>query len=141
MRNTTRFATSIFGCAALIAIFAGTAEAQLHDVLRVEIPFDFHVGDEWCPAGKYVIGETHPGVYTIRNQDTGARTYALMLPADRPNRQRPNTVVFHRIGDQNFLSRVWGDGPHDGAEFPVSRTEAEAARNLGEGSSQIATTR
>ena len=138
MRKMIRLATWFFGCAALVLIFAGTAEAQLKDALRVDIPFDFHVGDDWCPAGEYVIAETQPGVYSIRNEDTGVGNFVLTLPEERPTRQEANTLVFHQIGNEHFLSKIWRDGRNLGGMLPVSATETEAAIDLGERAEQVA---
>jgi hypothetical protein len=46
-------------------------------------------------------------------------------------------LVFHRYGDEYFLSQIWQAGVNAGRELPKSRREIEVAANARRGTEAI----
>ena len=95
-------ATALLTLAALVP--AGGAMAQGRAV-RATVPFDFSVGDKLLPAGNYEISEPSYGVIEVRNRDE----HVTMLTSTRHDSHQSrngNKLVFHKYGDQYFLSEI-----------------------------------
>jgi hypothetical protein len=99
---------------ALLAIanfaMAGTSFAQ-SKIVRVNVPFDFTVGKQLLPAGVYTIKAESSGLIAIRNHD---KPLAVLTIADQDGARSPKggKVMFHKYGDQYFLSEIlcdWAD--------------------------------
>ena len=99
---------------ALLAIanfaMAGTSFAQ-SKIVRVNVPFDFTVGKQLLPAGTYTIKAESSGLIAIRNHD---KPLAVLTIADQDGARSPKggKVLFHKYGDQYFLSEIlcdWAD--------------------------------
>jgi hypothetical protein len=99
---------------ALLAIanfaMAGTSFAQ-SKIVRVNVPFDFTVGKQLLPAGTYTIKAESSGLIAIRNHD---KPLAVLTIADQDGARSPKggKVMFHKYGDQYFLSEIlcdWAD--------------------------------
>ena len=99
---------------ALLAIanfaMAGTSFAQ-SKMVRVNVPFDFTVGNQLLPAGTYTIKTESEGLIAIKNHD---KPIAVLTLVDRDGAKSPNggKLLFHKYGDQYFLSEIlcsWAD--------------------------------
>ena len=123
---------SLFVVMTMIAV--GTpAKAQFLDhKLTANIPFDFTVADKKFQAGKYSIIRAEQGVgdtiVRISSADGHANTNRLTIPVIRLTAQDKATLVFHRYGDEYFLSQVWPAGANTGRSLPKSRGERDAER-------------
>lgn len=107
---------------------------SLANGLRVNIPFDFNVGDKQFPAGEYVIRRTlqysNDSVLTISSVDGRAVVVRLTSPVQTLDPKQRAMVVFHRYEDQHFLFQVWAAGTTTGRVFTKSRSERDAARRI-----------
>jgi hypothetical protein len=107
--------------AAFLALSLGAQEA----VVRADVPFDFVVGSATLAAGQYTIRTGPVGV-----QFAGNETYFLLSnPPDSQMRSDQPKLVFHRYGDQYFLSSI--STGSDGRDLPVSRRERELTKAAG----------
>jgi hypothetical protein len=94
--------------------------------LRANIPFEFVAGTRTMPAGDYAVDTTAAqNVVRVRNENTHDTSLVLSNSA---NEQRlasnPEAkLVFHRYGDQYFLSKVWDGYEAVGREIPMSNAE------------------
>jgi len=99
-----------------------TANAE---TIKVTVPFDFVVNGRTLPAATYTIQESLPNnkfALTFLSEGTAG----VALAANEDTSVTGTQLVFHRIGDQYFLSDVVSlDGK---LHFPVSRREAHLAR-------------
>src|SRR5215471_17528914 len=124
------------GLLAVIAMVtaAGSAQGQvLGYKIRANIPFDFIVGDKNLPAGEYLIGRARQDsdVLVIRGVKGNANAFRSTSPVNTEALKDEATLVFHRYGDQYFLSEVWPAGANAGRMLSESRGEREAReRNL-----------
>lgn len=91
-----------------LATAAVSANAQSRLTISAEIPFDFMVGDGKLPAGSYrVRAVTATGeVVLISNQNGKASAFRLSREI-RDEDHSKVSLMFHRYGDQYFLSEVW----------------------------------
>lgn len=112
-----------------LLLMAACANAQ--DLkLKANVPFDFKVDKATMSAGAYTINAVTSGssALIIRN-DEGMSRITLANSARSLNVSPDTRLVFHRYGDEYFLSQIWVSGEKQGREFPVSRREAEMAKN------------
>jgi hypothetical protein len=110
---------------ALLAIanfaMAGTSFAQSQSV-RAKIPFDFTVGKQLLPAGTYTIKAKSSGLLVIQNHD---KPVTVLTIAEQDGARSPNggKLMFHKYGDQYFLSEILCDSEDIDVKVPSSKTE------------------
>src|SRR6266705_1982513 len=109
----------------------GSAQGQsLAYKLRANIPFDFVVADKKLPAGDYLIGRAQQGngdsLLLISSVDGHSNAVRFTIPVITLDPKDKGTLIFHRYGDQYFLSQVWAAGANTGRMFSESRGEREA---------------
>ena len=104
----------------LVALSAPLSAQSL--TLKANVPFEFTVSGQSMPAGEYTIAAVSAGLPTIRisNADSG-----VLAVANRSDNERSgkSTLIFHRYGDQYFLSRIVSG--QTAMELPASRNEKE----------------
>lgn len=119
----------------LIGIGDVTARAQgLIDDTSVEanVPHAFIVNDKTLPAGKYTVkrlDDTRPNVLEIRSAD--GRNAVVFEAESVQGNQIPSDaeLVFNKVGDQYFLSKIWTSDSSFG--YQVAKTKAEKAAEDG----------
>jgi len=108
------------------AMLCTVATANAADV-RVAVPFEFVVNGTTMPAATYIIREPLPNdnrTLAVLGDGTGVLARASELDTEHTG----DKVVFHRVGNQYFLSDVV---EQDGTRhFAVSRKEAQLARSM-----------
>jgi hypothetical protein len=94
--------------------------------LKATVPFDFVVNGKTFPAATYNIGESLPdNTKLLAFRSDGAALFSLASAMD--SSVTGTKLIFHRIGDQYFLSDVVTlDGT---LHFAVSHKEAELGRS------------
>ena len=111
-------------------VTAGSAMAQDHRA-QATVPFNFSVNGNWVPAGTYVLGSesTTPNVITITDREKNVHLMALMLQ-DSSSSRPANKLVFHRYGNQYFLSEIRCDSASMNVHLSTSKAEkwAQAAQ-------------
>lgn len=116
---------------ATLALMVGQpAQAQsLAYGLKVNIPFDFTVGNKKLPAGDYLVsrGQQVSGdlLIQISNLEGKANAFRTTIPVTASKAKDKGTLVFHRYGDEYFLFQVWPGGSSIGRSLPRSRSERE----------------
>jgi hypothetical protein len=132
-RNCMKRQLTKFGLLIAVALFAAVASAQGQSLaikFKANIPFDFTVADKELPAGQYWIGRAQPNagdlVLAISNSDD--RANAMTMPVQTLELQNATKLIFHRYGDQYFLSEVWVAGSNTGREIPKSHEERQLER-------------
>ena len=123
---------------AMAIIVAGvSAQAQsLQYKLTVDIPFDFTLADQKLPAGKYSVGRSNESsgdtVLQIRSIDGHSTANRFSIPIVAFKTKNRSELIFHRYGDQYFLSEVWPAGGGTGRAFLKTRTERNLERTARE---------
>ena len=113
-----------------VLLLATAAQAQTTNV-NASIPFAFVVGDHAYPAGEYTVKSMSQGSAAIRidNADESEKGITLSNACSKAQPAVGTTLVFHRVGDNYFLYQIWREGNSDGRQFPVSKKEAQLAKN------------
>jgi hypothetical protein len=111
-----------------VVLAVGSVYAQSDLRLKVNIPFEFSVGNETLPAGEYTVRQMFQGVLMIQNEDRSATKIFSTIGAKARNIPNESSLVFHRYGDEYFLSKIWITGNETGREAFKSRAEKELIR-------------
>jgi len=135
MKKATVRGFAKLGLLAVVMIVAAGASAQAQTLeykLTANIPFDFTVVDKKLPAGKYWIGRAQQNqgdtVLQVRSAAGKASAVRLTTPVNSLRPMNSGTLVFHRYGDEYFLSEVWAKGASVGRELTKTRAERELER-------------
>ena len=135
MKNTfvKGFITAALLVAAIITAGVSTQAQTLQYKLTVNIPFDFSVSGEKLPAGKYWVSRTNESigdtVVQIQNADGRPVANRFSVPISTFKTKNRGELVFHRYGDQYFLSEVWPAGGGTGRAFIKTRAERDLAKS------------
>jgi hypothetical protein len=107
-------------------ITAGKAIAQDYAV-RATIPFNFTVNGSELPAGNYTLGSDviSPRILRIRDQTQHVHVMVMTLPS-ADERQKANQLVFHKYGNQYFLSEIRSQESSINVQFATSKQEKKA---------------
>jgi hypothetical protein len=114
--------------AMVLVLAAGATYAQLPSPggLKANIPFSFIVGKTTFPAGEYTVKNSLiDGVLQISAEDSSRRALISTLGVEANKGSNQTKLIFHRYGDQYFLSQIWVENEASGRELPRTRTEKE----------------
>jgi hypothetical protein len=117
----------------MIAAVAPTKAQSLEYKLTANIPFDFTVGEKKLMAGEYSVHRAQQSagdlIIVISSADGHSNVTRLTFTTTR-NAEDKARLVFHRYGEEYFLSEIWPAGALAGRELPKSRSERELQRNV-----------
>ena len=109
-----------------VMTWSGFIQAQsAHTKLKVDVPFDFKVGDKTLPAGEYLVVE--PMQHYVQLRDAwghvvaSALTNGVELSLAAPN----SKLRFYVSGGQHILEEVWQEGETHGEQLRQSKVEHE----------------
>jgi hypothetical protein len=74
---------------------------------QATIPFDFTVGQTLLPAGTYHIDRVQAGTVSLESGAGDVHMFYPVVPSDYVNKAS-NRLIFHKYGDQYFLSEIRG---------------------------------
>jgi hypothetical protein len=110
---------------ALLAIanfaMAGTSFAQ-SQMVRANVPFDFTVDKQLLPAGTYTIKAESSGLVAIKNHDKPITVFTIAAP-DGNKSPNGGKLIFHKYGDQYFLSEILCDSAEINVRVHPSKVE------------------
>jgi len=111
------------------ALFAQTESQRL---MKVDIPFAFSVEDHSLPAGEYLVLTVTPE-RSIRIISIDGKHSAIVndLPNYAGSPSPSSRLVFHRYGNEYFLTQVWTAGQNV-ARNPLSSKRAMEVASGGE---------
>ncbi len=108
-----------------------SANAQSSRSTTANIPFDFVVGDQALPSGRYITNTASSDGSVMRIQSADAKKSVVRLTNGIEQGSRNNAcLVFHRYGDRYFLAEVWNGGDSAGRQLLKSKQERAIAREL-----------
>jgi hypothetical protein len=111
-----------------VTLAAASVYAQSDMSLKVNIPFEFSVGNEVLPAGEYTVRNMVQGILVIRSVDCSASQFFSTMGTIASKTPNESSLVFHRYGDEYFLSTIWTTGNDAGHKLFKSRAEREIIR-------------
>jgi hypothetical protein len=106
----------------LLSLLLSVTGAHAQSAARANVPFAFKVGTTQMPAGTYTIrSEVSSNIIMIHNVQAGTSALA-MGRWDAPSK-KSNKLIFHRYGNQYFLTAILGSEGSQGMVFPATRQE------------------
>jgi hypothetical protein len=112
-----------------VMLAVGSAFAQQRQT-RADIPFDFVINSKTLPAGQYTVTQVKDTlVLSVESKDGRLHMFVLTRAAESGTIPVQSKLVFHRYGDEYFLSQIWAEGEAMGNSLPVGDREREAARS------------
>jgi hypothetical protein len=112
-------------CGALLTLAVTVSSAEM---FRANIPFDFAAASSTMLAGEYTA-QTSGSTDQMLQMCSVKSVQCVFLAASQVATRADNTqvkLVFHRYGDQYFLSEIWS--PYLVRTLPESRSERELAK-------------
>lgn len=111
-------------------IFSVAAFAQSNP-MSVEIPFNFHVGNEKLAAGKYNIRRISANSFLLRSEDgEGKVLVQTPLTLEVEKSAASEKLVFNRYGNKYFLRQIFANRANVGRSLYESKTEKMTRRGL-----------
>jgi hypothetical protein len=92
--------------------------------VRVTIPFAFSVADKTFAGGEYYIGPTNDRTVAIRSVG-GKESVVVLTNAVSETKVSSPRLVFHKYGEQYFLTQAWLRASDEGREFVISSAESK----------------
>lgn len=100
-------------CCLLFAVACMPAFSQTQ--VRVNIPFDFNVGNHMLPSGQYTVlpGLSENNAIWLITSDSHKSAFVATNPVSSPDVEHNYSLIFRRFGGQYSLVQFWSDG-HQG---------------------------
>jgi len=120
---------SLVSASILAALAAVPASAQSKETMRIEIPFEFILGEETLRAGVYVIERldpTRPNVLRIKSAEGGKAKNILTQRVEARDVVESAKLLFHRYGEQYYLAEVWMSRALNGQRVPAGKGADES---------------
>ena len=104
------------------------AQTESRLLMKVNVPFAFSVEDHILPAGEYFVLTVTPE-HAIRIVSTDWKHSAIVntLPNYAKSPSETSRLVFHRYGDEYFLTQVWTGGQNVARSLLSSKRAMEVA--------------
>lgn len=109
------------------ASFISVSGVLAQTIAIANIPFNFNVQERQLPQGKYQVIRLSSAAIEMRRADGTAYAASIAQHSDKV-RGRDNKLVFHRYGDQYFLSEVQTSTSDTALKVPTSKAEKQARR-------------
>ena len=116
----------------LLTMSAISVSAQSERSKTTNIPFDFIVGGKTLPAGEYTVAPNRSdslNVWLVQSKDGHVNALFTTGSVRASETQEKTKFVFHKYGDQYFLSQIWTIGSNSGRELLMPRLEREVAKS------------
>jgi hypothetical protein len=93
--------------------------------VAVNVPFEFVVGSQHMPPGRYMVASAANGVLRIYDREVADNQMFLPVNSIESNSPKDAKLVFHRYGDTYFLAEVWNGNSAIGRQVLKSKAEKE----------------
>lgn len=120
---------------AAFTIAAPTIHAQSSITLMANVPFAFSVDGKQLAAGEYEVREIGSRATLIESKDGSDHVMGIYAYAG-PSTPGVSKLVFHKVGNNYFLTEIWTSARGEGLAVPESKQEKEMTaqnRELGGG--------
>ena len=96
-------------------------------IMKINVPFEFHVGREAFPAGQYTVVGNAFGQRFVQLASPGKGAFASVRYELTDKAVSQPKLVFHQVGGSYFLAQVW-DARGRGKQIEVTVEEKELAQ-------------
>jgi hypothetical protein len=119
------FASLLLG----ILMLGSTVHAQHNErIIKANIPFDFVVGSETFPAGRYSVALIGPVFLELRNSEGHTLTSVLTQSVQALTETARPKLRFDSEGGQHVLTQVWQEGDSTGQQILRSKSASVAVQ-------------
>jgi hypothetical protein len=127
------FASLLLG----ILMLGSTVHAQRNErIIKANIPFDFVVGGETFPAGRYSVALIGPVLLELRDSEGRALTNVLTHSVQASAEPARPKLRFESEGGLHVLTQVWQEGDDIGQQILLPKS---AVRAVQKGSGHVQT--
>ena len=118
---------NIVGFFSMLATTLLLASPALSAQNRIDayVPFDFSVGQTVMAEGNYQVQSISETVEVVQNEASHASASLIKAIHVQSAGDHGAMLVFHRYGNQYFLSQIWDGRSNAGIELPESMREKE----------------
>jgi len=116
----------------LLMLAAVSLSAQSERTGAINIPFSFTVGEKSLPAGEYSFERNRKDsdlVWLVQSRDGHVTALFTTTAVRATETQEKAKLVFHKYGDQYFLSQIWTQGETAGRELLIQGFERQLAKD------------
>ena len=114
----------LFAAASLLPVSGVLAQTAA----TADIPFDFICQQKAMPHGSYRVTVLNENAIAVISQDGRIHAMSLVESTDAAH-GKGGKLVFHRYGDQYFLSEVQTPAGGVDMQLPTSKSEKQARLN------------
>ena len=93
--------------------------------LDAYVPFDFSAGQKVMVEGNYRVSSISESLDLVQNEATHSAAYLIKAVRVQSAGEHGPMLVFHRFGNQYFLSEIWDGRSSLGIRLPESKREKE----------------
>lgn len=126
--SSSKLSATLTAAVLVVAGMTVTAQAQINQQVRVQVPFAFEQGSTHLAAGQYTISLQTGNLLLIRGDKESAYSMAntdqSLKPADK------GKVVFERYGNRYFIHQIWMAGTSTHIDCVKSREEKSLQKEL-----------
>ena len=126
MRSSMKFV--LVGLIAALGATLAVAQAENSTRIKVNVPFDFSVGDAMLRAGNYRIQDLQAGALLLKSDDGQVHRFVLTVPDGSTNRNHEPRLVFARYGKELFLDKIYLSSTDNGRELLPGDREKDLIR-------------
>jgi hypothetical protein len=94
--------------------------------VKATIPWGFTINSSYVPAGTYTISSSSTERLMLEVSNRAQRVHILSMAYDGAKAGRDNVLVFHKYGDQYFLTQIRSSTGLMEFTFPTSKAEKQA---------------
>ena len=128
MKNQALRTFTMLSLVLMLTAVSVCAQSERSGVLKIK--FNFIAGGKTLPAGEYTVEpnrrDSH-NVWLVQSREGNAGALFTTIPVSANQIQEETKLVFHKYGDQYFLSQIWTGG-NTGRELLMPRFERELAK-------------
>lgn len=116
----------LFTCALAFGALAGADHAVAQSrSMTAEVPFAFQDGSHMFPAGRYLIRCGPNNMISVESTTGDSLAINMTIGELRGQATDRGKLIFHKYGDEYFLSDVWLARSESGRKLLPSRAEKE----------------
>jgi hypothetical protein len=98
--------------ATTVAFILGTSlllhsQTQITTLFKVQVPFDFRVGNSHLSAGQYTVFHVGSRLIMLQRSNGTAIGLTPVMVSSTAGDKSATKLVFNHYGNQYFLSQVW----------------------------------
>ena len=110
-----------------VCLLSAVGTRAQQPIMKVNVPFEFHVGREAFPAGQYTVVGNAFGQRFVQLASPGKGTFATVQYEMTNKTVSQPKLAFHQVGGNYFLAQVW-DARGRGKQIQVTVEEKELAQ-------------